>query len=324
MSLICLASGSVSGQITLEPIVSTTNGIQEVNWLDDASLVYTISRVGSTALEDTYVTSFVENESIGDTALTDLETPQIALPPLRIAYDEEGNASRIFVSPNENFAVYASNDSSLVEGGYSLALTDLRTQETYLVSSSPVFYFTDDEGFDIEWNDDSSAFVASRRRTSGDKPIDYITGFAEMTPSLLVTHITDDGILVGNERIYSYRVFDISINGDVLLLEDYSNSSTRLVMWNTEQPQLSQVLHEDARISAARFGNSELTSIYYVASDGLFNLDLLGIQTRLVDAEINSRWVYEAWFSPNFERVALLSLDFRLQRQSLFVTNIAN
>lgn len=111
-----------------------------------------------------------------------------------------------------------------------------------------------------------------------------------------------------NGMLYSLlEGYDLSYNGDLLLIEGFENVSnislndrhSRLILFNTTNPQLSRVILADREVRAASFSPYSEDQILIVTDTGLILYNLTSNTSTVLNAAINNEFANrDAIFSP--------------------------
>ncbi len=213
------------------------------------------------------------------------------------------DGSYIFLSPNERFIVYATQDDTLdyYESGlhFGLALGDLETGERKNLSLYVETPLNGPEYLNVTWSADSSAFVVFDQ---------------QLTP--IITYVSNYGRFIGDAEaisfstttgVGSWNVYDVSDDGRKVLVsamtwENYQ-SDYRLMVWDVTDSSQSIVIDEvDAsEIAAAILAPDTLDRILFVNPEGLSEYDSQSHQTTLLDPMLSGGYfeVGRIMFSPD-------------------------
>jgi hypothetical protein len=215
------------------------------------------------------------------------------------------SSSVVFFSPDKQWVVYG----VLKDDRQYLAISHLASQQVHVIYEAQVNSIDIAGLFKGRWSEDSSAFYVY----STDGPNTYM---------YYVSHFNDTLEDMTVVRLDCYRcrnlvndaigpvtaVFDIDVHGQTILLvrnhrtQDPPAIGAQLVALNMKTLTYQVIVEQTRNLIAGSFGpNGE---IYYIDLKGMHTYSPLDDISRLISAEINSSWIYNAEISPNGHYVA--------------------
>jgi hypothetical protein len=235
-----------------------------------------------------------------------------------IAYNGEGV---VVASPNPNYFVYVGKFQQMGEGlsegngpfyAYPLILADISQARSIVV---PDVFISDlrnaNVTYQINWSFDGTALTVATQSNFGAENLYYVSSYAADLTDIQTTRIRSievDDIIRG----VSYPFAGLSNDGKAVFLQGITQTSNDLrldlLMWNVEDPEKSQVLIEDESIVTAAFSPNE-ESVVFIGRDGLQLANVETGKITLIDATLNRKTVARAWFSPDRQRLALITYE---------------
>ncbi len=213
--------------------------------------------------------------------------------------------SFLFPSPNARYLIYAAERPDDWTQYYPLGIVDLQTREHQVLEDIVV---TDLEEFtwnyDVSWSEDSSSALV---RTSGlDQLPFYISGLESGLEAISYVSLYREGVNIGDEDVLAWDAFDISDNGEWLLLANLDQNGNRLFLWNATEPSDSQVIHSGRVLDAAFVVNNENQILYVDREEGLYTFDLVSKESELLlSFDGLEEEPLKAWISPDVSFVVL-------------------
>jgi hypothetical protein len=232
----------------------------------------------------------------------------------------EARDQNAYLSPDKQKIVYTDASRPCDEMGNCLdqmAIAELQSGKHYLLGTGG--NYAHDNGYELRWSEDSSAFTASIYANYGDgKDIFLVTGLGTDPPqpkSLWLATVYND------QRPF----LDMSSDGKSLLLSadtlGYTNS---LVLWHSGQKATHNRLQKsgidspgfaisdgeflfEKDIVGAAFNNANKDELLIVNQKGVLRYNVLTHHVELINSNINSRWAKEVIFSPNQSYAAVFS-----------------
>jgi hypothetical protein len=245
---------------------------------------------------------------------------------ITLATHPDGAISFIFPSPNERYVVYAAPRQRGDPFGYALAVTDVITRYTSIISNVRTVYLSDFTNFyNVIWSAGSTAFVVQHDSGFAADITTYVSdNAADFNPAKIVDLSRID---INGRSLETSREFAaISEDGKKVALSVRANvNESYLLIWNSKDIVSSQFIPTGQYyypVVAAAFVNGDQV-VLYISEEGLMKYELATQETVLIDASINSTWVDKAWFSPTGKQIALLdSAALPSEKNTLYMYDI--
>lgn len=207
-------------------------------------------------------------------------------------------------SPNGRYLVYAAPKSAGTwqDGRSLIALTDLQTNETKIINLPLTYWYA-------KWSADSSAFLIKTGLRSAGTVSFYFRNFFPSVTSV-ESIVLDEIIGADNQRIEVYNVYDISSNGQMILL-GYAEG---IAIWNTQTP-LSLLSFTGSLLNMGASFSIDDQEVYFVTQTGMFRYNLSTRQTTPLPLKMGVELLERAInvsISPDGKWVAIVyqPLDF--------------
>ncbi|MBC7871358.1 MAG: hypothetical protein H7Y09_11015 [Chitinophagaceae bacterium] len=269
-------------------------------------------------LEDSWYTYDLEQMSLTTTNfwpqsyISSRELRANAPLSLNLAVDYQAQISFSFLSPNQQYVVYAAQrPENWGLSGWPLAITNLQTGPTVFATTTSVHNLAHfDSSYRVNWSANSSAFTVKTTSPYAADYVYYVTGFAENMQEASFTRLQE--LSVADHTLFVSDTFaSLSSNGRRIVLTGNLGGDVQprkwLFIWdadNSIQGQLIEVADQYDFIAAAF--TSDSSSILYIGENGLIKYELETGKSTILNSEINSTWAERVWFSPDMRYVALL------------------
>lgn len=222
----------------------------------------------------------------------------------------DGNESFAFLSPSGQYLVYGTSQlpkNWSDENAAPLAVADLTDKnfisyETLVVN--PFRAIDRILGFSVEWADDDSAFIASNYGSFGVSSVYYVTGYSS-------------GVINGYEELYVIKVagenypvayfYDISSDGNTILLNAQQGGADVVIFWNSQMGAKDRIIFDrNDNVFDASFSSTKQDVVLLLTQNsGLLEYDLVRGESTV----LNPNLTYNAVFSPNGNQVAWFESD---------------
>ncbi|MBE7511188.1 MAG: hypothetical protein HS103_00030 [Anaerolineales bacterium] len=222
-----------------------------------------------------------------------------------VGTDPDGNTSFFLRSPNGRYIVYVTShetDKGSFGNANSLGLADLTSEEHVLLEGTYTDYFDNFRAnYEVLWSADSSAFILNHH-TLAPKTF-YISNFNEGLNNTNIVSL-HDGIRVGDVTLTYFKLYDISLDGDYLLLGVPDKRG--LTIWQTRMPHETLFVPlVDRGLGFGKFVAGH-HAVRYITSTGLYEHNILTRATTLISSDLNTAEGDRFWFSPDGNKVAIM------------------
>lgn len=323
LALVCIGvlSGSVQpifvkAQGSSNLIFQSTAGISSSSWSADSRFfVFANNTIPSAVTSDT--TSWLSYDS--ETKILSKDYDRWPLQPslsnaqqnlIALGRHVDGSESFAFLSPSGQYLVYGTSQlpkNWSDENASPLAIADLTDKnfisyETLVVN--PFRAIDKFLGFAVEWADDDSAFIASNYGSFGVSSVYYVTGYSS-------------GVIDDYEELYVIKVegksypvayfYDISSDGNTVLLNAQQGGADILILWNSQLGAKDHIIFDrNDKVFDASFSNTKQDTVLLLTQNsGLLEYDLVRDESTV----LNPNLTYNGVFSPNGNQVAWFESD---------------
>ncbi|MFN8419992.1 MAG: hypothetical protein U0528_12235 [Anaerolineae bacterium] len=245
---------------------------------------------------------------------------------LKLWKDQNGIFPFIYLSPDSHSLVYPGIDETSKKVS-TLFVSNLERLQAIVIPIEITFPFASSDAFNVLWSTDSTAFAVAHLGGQGFMRIDYAQLEKDATTGDLKSARVEsvNTAAIGETTYVSGvygRLYDISDDGlwVLVLLDEFAPGYdpntprvARLVVWSPTNPAESYAVKEipGEQIRGASFAPDDKTKLLIITDSGLVKYDLKTQTQDLITAEISSKWVDDAVFSPNGRWVALIDIAYQ-------------
>ncbi|MBZ0317945.1 MAG: hypothetical protein K8L91_16100 [Anaerolineae bacterium] len=248
------------------------------------------------------------------TARTDYWPLQPTLTPEQYAqfeiYRSADAISFIFPSPDGQYIVYAYSSSVP-----HIGIANPASGQHHIIDRNQAFnlwipiinqFNGVNTSMGVMWSDDSSAVAIQSFFLGGGDYVHYVTNLSDLD-HLVVRDLTSEAIEASPDRsdaIYLTTLFDISADGQRLLLGDRHHNPHRILQWDVSSGTAT-TLPSLGKIAGAAFYGASEDHVMYIDQEG-FKIGEIGGDMQIYNPMITSTWADSAaYFSPDGQYVAL-------------------
>ncbi len=220
--------------------------------------------------------------------------------------------SFIFPSPDGQYIVYAAH----FDGKPRIGIANLKTGQHHIINRDEAFNLMVptinqfDKGYyramGVMWSEDSNAVAIQSVFLGAGDYVHYITNLSDLE-HLVVRDLTTEAIEASPDRsdaIYLTTLFDISADGQRLLLGDRHHNPQRILQWDVSN-DTATALPSIGEIAGAAFYGASEDHVMYIDQEG-FKIGEIGGDISVYNPMITSTWADSAaYFSPDGQYVAL-------------------
>lgn len=219
--------------------------------------------------------------------------------------------SFIFPSPDGQYIVYVANSNAPPIG-----IANLQTGQHHIISGDEAYnlWVPTVNQFDkgcyramgVMWSDDSSVVAIQSFFLGAGDYVHYITNLSDLD-HLVVRDLTTEASEARRnqpDKPRPWELFDISANGQYLLLGNNDSSPPQIFQWDESNDTVT-LLPSVGEIAGAAFYGASEDHVMYIDQEG-FKIGEIGGDIRIYNPMITSTWADSAaYFSPDGQYVAL-------------------
>lgn len=247
------------------------------------------------------------------------------LAQLKLASNFAGT-SQVIPSPNGRYLAYVTYrayDTVTPETfGNFIELADTLTQKMVIVPDVYIDRLEIESGYRIRWSSDGSAFTIRRHSDFGSDEIYYVSGYSDDLSAIKTTHLElfeAEGRIVGIRTDFS----GLSNDGRSLILSGRTAlNEVNLFLWQVDNPLQNRILLSSSHTFMTADFSPDERSVIFINQDGLQRIDVETGEITMIDASINSTWIFQAFFSPDKTKIALIERLDGIAENRIYVVDI--
>ncbi|MBZ0316246.1 MAG: hypothetical protein K8L91_07505 [Anaerolineae bacterium] len=204
-----------------------------------------------------------------------------------------------FSSPNNRYIVYGAQNPR-----YAIGVADLQSptgQHQILDEASELlagglgaFNDADNTAFEVFWSSDNDTFVTITNVPELSTRIHHVGNLGNLTSPPIIRNLTNEGMAIAGSAFYALELFDISSDGNLLLVKDQTN---RFAVWNVSSAT-GTLIAAQGDVTGATFLTDQ--RIMFVDQAGLKHFHIPSSRIAVLNLNITSTLAAGgAYFSPN-------------------------